>query len=95
MGTARPLEGCAALLLSLFQPLLNSSEPGDFLFHLSDSVRPRRPRIRAIGWSKHSDKVLIRTSQSIPTYPSTAFPGSSDITMLVVATGFVSGSTVY
>ena len=46
MCTARPLQCCAALLLSLCQTLLNPSKPGDFLFHLFNFVCNQIPHVR-------------------------------------------------
>jgi hypothetical protein len=58
--TARPLEGCAALLLSLSQPLLNSSERRDFLFHLSDFGCNQIPHVRT------SARFAIFDQQQLP-----------------------------
>jgi hypothetical protein len=50
LGTARPLEGCIALLLSLCQTRLNSSEPCDLLFYLIDLGCDQISNVRTSIW---------------------------------------------
>jgi hypothetical protein len=60
LGTARPLECCAALLLSLCQTPLNSSKPGDFLSYLFDFSCNQIPHVRT------SARFTIFDQQQLP-----------------------------